>query len=451
MTIVRALVPALLVLAVSMTAAVTLVAFVGDGSAQLGVHLWIVFLLGACGVLAGAIVGGWLADRGDDRLALFAGGGALPAGALLLAIGSGGNLGWLLGGDLVLGIGQGMLLTLAFVRAARMTDHRARPWAIGLLLALLLLGGFSANYLLDAGVPALVGLALLSAALAAIGGLQATGVRTPAQPARQAMGGALLAAFGLFGLALGVDETRTGLLILLTPVRDDVGVVEVTRLVLLVVGAATFFGGAWLGLPALRRWRSSAWAAGGVGTFAFAAAGASLPMMMAASMESPGISFWPAAVVPGVIGMAAGAAWTASRDSVRALAVVGAIVTVAGIFIGGYSVISGPAAAVLLLASAAIGAGGGMVSVALRSLLADAPPSLLGSASAAGFAAALVGGQLGSVIGSTELVYLAQREPALSLSVVLVVASGVLGVMAALASPRRRPVPAPGPVVGVES
>jgi hypothetical protein len=160
---------------------------------------------------------------------------------VLLAVGSGGSRGWLLGGDLVLGTGQGMLLTLAFVRAARMTDHRGRPWAIGLLLALFVLGGISANLLLGAGVPALVGLALLSAALAVIAGLQATGIRTTAQPARQAIGGALLAGLGLFALIVVADQTRTGLLVFLTPVREDMAVVEVTRLVLLVAGAVTLW------------------------------------------------------------------------------------------------------------------------------------------------------------------------------------------------------------------
>ena len=463
MTATRALLPALLALSASATGAAAPLAFTARGVGALGSVLLLAVLAAGAGLVFGAIVAALLADRGADRLALALGAAAMPAGAVLLVVGSGGTVAGLLAGDLFVGIGQGMLYVLALVLAARTSAHRHRPWAIALVLAGVLLGTGAATFLYRLGPPALVGIAVVSAASAAacavLGGRPRPG-RSP-RPVAASVGGGLLAAAGFLLLAIGAGESQAIFFVALIPFRGDLNAVDDSRLVLLVLGALALGAGAWLGLAPLRAWAHAWLATGALAAFALVSSAVALPVMMAVAVENPGTSLWALGPAATLVAFVTAAAWIGSRDPIRAPAVLGAGLASAGVVLVLRSWLAAEIPGTELAAGAIllIGLGGGALGVSLRTLLGDASPAQLGSATAAGVLGVFMGAQLGNVVGAD----LAIHAPEISdpwTGIVPVVAASVIGLLAAIASPSRRappagPAAAPGgahePAAGAEA
>ncbi len=391
-----------------------------EGGMGLGSALIGAYVMQSSGLVLGAILGGYVADRGTPAAAGLVGALLYYIGLMTTGMSPMGALASVMAGMGLAGVGHGLLLTAAFSAAAHV-DGRSRVIAIAVLVAVPLMARAMVGSALAAGPAALVIGAGVVVALAAVfarsslaergRGAAVAAAQLPSHGSGRAatLGGAMLAVGLLLAIA-GVEPSRLSAALVVGPFgAGSLGTLDAARLVMLGVGMALVLAGMATALGG-RHATPHVWlpvAALALLVMAATGIGSAVTQAMTAGRLVEGAALLTAAVVPfaGVVGLTVAAASLARGVGPGGMAVAGSGLVVGGAALGlavltGQRPSTGDAAAVALIGL--VGFGAALATTALRLALADVAPGARGLAAGAGVAAAGIGVSLGSMIGAGE-------------------------------------------------
>ena len=335
---------------------------------------------------------------------------ALAGAVIAISLNEHSGLTWIAVAHALAGIGLGLLLTSAFVRATSAAEP-LRTIGIGFMLLAPLVARVGIG-ILDRG--GLAGLALAVAVMLVASrwmdsGISGANSRDPGAgdwaPARRATIGTLVAGVGVLAALAGADSSGVAAGMLVRPLGlPSLDAIQIWRYALLVAGIGLVVGGAALTKHTLLE-RSTSAAAAGVALAALAVAGTTAVLVFSAPVAGfvPGeraITVVGLAGVGGtVVGIALATAWGIARRPISGAAVVGAVVlagatTIAVLTVEGQVRGSVGTPGLGMLAAAA-GTSAGLTLAALWRAISEAPTDRR----VIGVATGVIGASLGSAFG----------------------------------------------------
>ncbi len=309
----------------------------------------------------------------------------------------------------VLAIGHGAVIVTAFATVARESSPAWRPEAVAGLLLTSVIGSQLLGLLAGSGEVGRIAVVAGILVTGVVAGLAlAPGNEDAPRPALRPVVGAALLGIGVFIVLVAIDPSSALLLAPLTPLREEIGAIDLTRFVILAIGSAFVAVGATLAFRPLATW-PGAWPiaiAIGAATITGSAAISHVPYVVLAS-DSGAVGIFGVATWAVPLGILAGGFWTGRTGSTRLPAMVGAALGAIGVALALWLLTADPEVAAPIGPAAAslglVGAGFGAVTVVLRAILADAGPSVLAASAAIGAVAMDAGSAIGTFSGYGEL------------------------------------------------
>ena len=420
------------------------IAFLLADSGRYGIFLF-VWAAQLVGVPLGAWLGGILFDRGAVRALLTSTAATAITGAVLFLVAGEGIL-WPALGSGLLGVFFGLATTLAFATVGSRVSFAARPAALAtLLLGSLIVVNLAFSLVLWEPITvAIAGGALLVGGIgvaAALASPERAGTSVAIGPAAAPLVAVML---GMVAIFVGIESSRVAASFLVVPLQNvSIEAITLFRFVsfALGLGVVALGGRAFLGL--LGTTIADVRAIALVALVGLVSGVLAVAFTIQAAMEGDFTAYGALVGAGLLIGILVSIGWLARRPTSTGPIRLGAVLLATGgalivvqLFVGRLPT------AVLVPGVLAGGVGAGLLILAVRTFVADAPLAVLGRLTAASIVAAHAGNQLGTMAASTlsTMTQEIELDPAWGLTeVVTVIAASLLVLVLGLRATGREP------------